>query len=275
MRYIEVCFAVAEPELQEILASLLDGYGFEGIVFEETGLQAYIPEPQYETFSWEEFVYDYPVFTETTFETRTIEETNWNEVWESGFKPVLVADQVYIRAGFHEERPDIKHELVIEPKMSFGTGHHETTAMMVEAMLDRDFTGKSVLDFGSGTGILAILAAKLGALETVAIDHEHWAYENALENVERNQAKGITVLEGDERSIPQREYDLILANVNKNVIFQNLQMLHGLLVSGGYIFLSGLLKDDEEDTMKLANELGFKLKKALHQGNWICLVFTK
>lgn len=275
MRYIEVTFALTDADLQEILGSLLDDFGFEGIVFEEQYLQAYIPEPQFNAFNWEEFVYEYPVFDSITFDTRVIEETNWNEVWESGFKPVLVADKVYIRAGFHEERPNIPHELVIEPKMSFGTGHHETTAMMVEAMLDVDFSDKKVLDFGSGTGILAILAAKLGASETVAIDHEHWAYENALENVARNQAKGITVLEGDEHGIPQREYDLILANVNKNVIFQNLQMLHGLLVSGGYIFLSGLLKDDEKDTMNLAGELGFKLKKALHQGNWICLVFTK
>lgn len=275
MRYVEARFLTSDEDTQEILVSILDGYSFEGFEYNDDCLKAFIPEPDFEQFNWEDVRADMPALQDIGMETSFIEETNWNEVWESGFKPVRVKDQVYIRASFHPVDPAVEHELLIDPKMSFGTGHHETTSMMIEAMLDEDFSGKKILDFGSGTGILAILAAKMGAASVVAVDHEHWAYENALENVANNGVSGITVLEGDQSVIPMAQYDHILANVNKNVIFQNLAYLCEMLPDGAFIYLSGLLRTDKDATLELADNLKLELRAAYDQGNWICLKLSK
>lgn len=275
MRYIEARFYADDEEVQEILVSILDSFNFEGFEYDDECLKAFIPMPDFELFNWQALQAEVPAFADIRLETSIIEETNWNEVWESGFTPVRVKDKVYIRASFHPTDPTVPYELLIDPKMSFGTGHHETTSMMVEAMLTEDFTDAAVLDFGSGTGILAILAAQMKAASVVAVDHEHWAYENALENVRNNNVLGVVVLEGDEQVIPIAQYNHILANVNKNVIFQNLSFLVNLLPTGGLIYLSGLLKTDKEATLKLAQSLDLTLRLELEQGNWICLKLSK
>lgn len=275
MRYIEASFFIADEELQEVLVSLLDPLGFEGFEMTEDCIKAYIPMPQYEQLVAEKTFDEIPLLKGVKIETLIIEETNWNEVWESGFQPVFIQDQVQIRASFHPVDDKMKYDLLIDPKMSFGTGHHETTSMMVETMLGDNYAGIDVLDFGSGTGILAILAAKMGATKVVAIDHEHWAYENALENVERNQVSGITVLEGDQSVIPNESYQIILANVNKNVIFQSLEQLLQHLLPDGYIYLSGLLNTDRPATLELTEKLGLQLVSELAQGQWICLKLKK
>lgn len=275
MRYIEASFFIADDELQEVLVSLLDPLGFEGFEMTDDCLKAYIPMPDYEQLVTDKTFEEIPLLGGVTIETQIIEETNWNEVWESGFNPVFINGQVQIRASFHPVDESMNYDLLIDPKMSFGTGHHETTSMMVETMLGDDYTDKNVLDFGSGTGILAILAAKMGARSVVAIDHEHWAYENALENVEQNQVSGVTVLEGDQSVIPNDSYHIILANVNKNVIFQSLEQLLQHLLPDGYIYLSGLLHTDREATLELTEKLGLQLVSELAQGQWICLKLKK
>ena len=163
----------------------------------------------------------------------------------------------------------------LERALAFGTGHHETTYMMSAAMMDDDFTGQETLDFGSGTGILAILASKMGAKSLVAIDHEEWAYRNSLENMELNNITNVTVIEGDESTIPETQFGRILANVNKNVIFRNLELLHERLLSGGLLYLSGLLHEDESDIRGKASSLGFKQLDKKTRGNWMCLKLTK
>lgn len=275
MRYIEASFLMTDADLQEVLVSLLDPLGFEGFEMTDECLKAYIPMPDYEQLVADKTFDEIPLLEGVSIETQIIEETNWNEVWESGFQPVNVKDQVHIRASFHPFDEKFTYDLLIDPKMSFGTGHHETTSMMVETMLGDDYADTDVLDFGSGTGILAILAAKMGARSVVAIDHEHWAYENALENVERNGVTGVTVLEGDQSVIPNDSYHFVLANVNKNVIFQSLEQLLQHLLPGGYIYLSGLLHTDREATLELSEKLGLQLVSELAQGQWICLKLKK
>jgi ribosomal protein L11 methyltransferase len=208
------------------------------------------------------------------YTTEEIPETNWNQVWESNYSPIWVENKVYIHATFHPAE-EADYEVVIDPKMSFGTGHHETTYMMAASMLEDDFTGHHTLDFGSGTGILAILARKMNAPSLVAIDHEEWAYNNCIENVALNKVDNITVIQGDESTIPPRQFGRILANVNKNVIFRNLELLHERLEPNGLLYLSGLLHDDEADIMGKATALGFQQLDKKTRGNWICLKLKK
>lgn len=273
MQYLAFTFPITDSDQQEMFAALLDGQSFEGFEFHDDHMKAFVPEASFVEADLKETLTNLGLPTEYTSET--IPETNWNHVWESNYSPIWVDDKVYIRATFHEPAPQAEYEVVIDPKMSFGTGHHETTYMMSAAMMDDDFNGQETLDFGSGTGILAILASKMGAKSLVAIDHEEWAYRNSLENMELNNITNVTVIEGDESSIPQTQFGRILANVNKNVIFRNLELLHERLLPGGLLYLSGLLHEDESDIMGKASSLGFKLLDKKTRGNWICLKLTK
>lgn len=273
MQYLAFTFPITDTELQEVLSALLDGQGFEGFEFHDDHLKAFVPENLFDENALKETLEQLGLPADYTSEI--IPETNWNQVWESNYSPIWVEGKVYIHATFHPEEPTAKYEVVIDPKMSFGTGHHETTYMMAFAMMGDDFTGQEVLDFGSGTGILAILARKMGAASVVAIDHEEWAYKNSLENIELNKVDNIHVIEGDESTIPQRQFGRILANVNKNVIFRNLELLHERLASNGLLYLSGLLHEDEADIMGKATTLGFRLLDKKTRGNWICLKLDK
>ncbi len=273
MQYIAFTFPVADTDTQEILSAMLDGQGFEGFEFQDDRLKAFIPENLFDENALRETLQQLSIPAEYT--TEIIPETNWNQVWESNYSPIWVEEKVYIRATFHPIEPNAVFEVIIDPKMSFGTGHHETTYMMAASMLGDDFTGQDTLDFGSGTGILAILARKMGAASVVAIDHEDWAYRNCLENVELNKVDNIHVIEGDESTIPPRQFGRILANVNKNVIFRNLELLHERLLPTGLLYLSGLLHEDEADIMGKASTLGFQLIDKKTRGNWICLKLKK
>ena len=200
---------------------------------------------------------------------------NWNELWESNFTPVEVDDFVRIRADFHEPRSGFDHELVIQPKMAFGTGHHQTTYMVIKAMKDIDFDNKDVLDYGCGTGILALVAEKLGAKEIIGVDIEYPSYENTIENAAKNDCTKITSIHGVLSDVPQKKYDVILANINRNVLLDSAENLVHLLKENGILLLSGILIDDYEIIMQKYNtELGLKLQKELTRDQWMCLQFT-
>lgn len=263
MNSIEVSIEAKEEE-QEILISQLSELGAEGFEQTDDRLLAYFNENLFKSYEINELLKGY------SFLINTIAERNWNEVWERNFQPVVVDNFCAIRAGFHEPIEGIEHEIIITPKMSFGTGHHATTYMMIEQMEGIDFKGKKVFDFGTGTGILAILSEKLGAAYVHAIDVDGWSIENANENIERNGCSGITVELSSQ--IPQENFDIILANINRNVILNHLAELETRITDAGYLLLSGLLASDEIAIMQAC---GLHLIRRTERNKWISLLFTK
>lgn len=207
------------------------------------------------------------------YTTSTINATNWNAEWESSFNPVVVDDFCTIRADFHKGSFNTKHEIIITPKMSFGTGHHATTYLMVEQMAKLDFDNKNVADFGTGTGVLSILAEKLGSRSIWAIDYDEWSIENAKENILRNKCLAITLEKADSFN-PAKKFEIILANINKNTILTN---LHGLvfgLITGGRLLLSGLLKEDEKDILLSCRQNNLLHIETVERDNWISVLLT-
>ena len=268
MDYIKLTFADLQPEQKEILVAQLADAGYEGFEEKENSLDAFIRKKNFDTALLNEIAFKY----QTPYSLEKIAETNWNQIWESNFEPVIVDDYVAVRAGFHKPITTTKFEIVITPKMSFGTGHHATTYMMIELMKGIDFTGKSVLDFGTGTGILALLAEKSGAERIYAIDNDDWSITNAEENFKKNKCRKV-VLKKASDALSSIKFDIILANINKNVILENFEILGQLTKPNGVILLSGLLQSDKEEILTVANQGCFALKKELKKNNWIGLEF--
>lgn len=266
MNTIQISIIATEQE-QEILISQLEELYANGFEQTQDALIAYFPENNFESYAVNGILKNYQ------YSITTVEEQNWNAVWESNFEPVVVEDFCAIRAEFHEPITNVSYEIVITPKMSFGTGHHATTYMMMQQMKDMDFTGKHVFDFGTGTGILAILAEKLGSEKIQAIDVDDWSIENAWENINRNGCSKINVELSSQ--LPAQQFDIILANINRNVILQYLPGLKEILNNEqGELLLSGLLVSDKEDIMKACMNQGLKLIKELERNNWISLLFV-
>ncbi|MGZ3939917.1 MAG: 50S ribosomal protein L11 methyltransferase [Flavisolibacter sp.] len=267
MNSIQVSIA-ADEEHQEILISQLSELGSEGFEQTDDYLLAYFNEFTFKSYEINELLKGY------SFVVNTMKEQNWNEVWESNFSPVVVDSFCAIRAEFHEPITGMEHEIIITPKMSFGTGHHATTYMMIEQMSAIDFKNKSVFDFGTGTGILAILAEKLDSSSVTAIDVDEWSIANAQENLERNLCSKVSVSLSSE--IPNMKFDIILANINRNVILSHLSQLNkDLDPKGGYLLLSGLLTSDRVDIVGACTELGLSLVKQTERNNWISLLLIK
>lgn len=273
MKYTQYEFFTKDELERDWLVSILSDNYFEG--FEETNesLKAFVPSENISEVQVRELLHDND-FRELEFESNDIEEKNWNEEWEKNFDPVTIAKRVGIRAPFHKEM-GTEYELVIEPKMSFGTGHHSTTALVIEQMLNEVFDGKSVLDFGSGTGVLAILAEKLKAAKIVAIDNEQWAYENCIENAERNGSVNIECIHGDDSHTFNEQFDIVLANINRHVILKNIGTWSGYVKQDGLMITSGILQADERDVVLAAREAGLKKKETMHHEGWIAISFTK
>lgn len=207
-----------------------------------------------------------------SFELTEVEEKNWNEEWEKNFQPVAVEDFVAVRAHFHEPISHVQHEIVITPKMSFGTGHHATTYMMMQQMGEINFENKTVFDFGTGTGILAILAEKLGAQRIIAIDVDDWSIENAKENFERNGCSRIEVSLSSQ--VPVEQFDIVLANINRNVILDYMPQLVKALRKNAFILFSGLLVADDYDIITAAEHKGLALLKRDERQGWLSLLFV-
>ncbi len=265
-KYLQITFRPIDAEKAELLIAALSEANFEGFEEEDETLKAFIREEECDL----EELNVIAEANDITFGMSVIEETNWNAVWESNFDPVVVDDFVAVLASFHEPIPGLEHEILITPKMSFGTGHHATTFMMMQQMRGIDFKEKSVFDFGTGTGVLAILAAKLGAADVVAIDIDDWSIENARENNENNGTEAIKLAKAD-TATDQGEFDVILANINKNVILDNMAALKDQLKPGGVLLLSGLLVQDEEDIRVAAEKYGLNIVSRREKHNWLCL----
>jgi ribosomal protein L11 methyltransferase len=251
MQYIEIKYYVQPPEVgNEILIALLADVGCESFMEFEEGVMAYIPQKDFKKELLEKLPIPENAGFSYRYEISEIEDQNWNAVWESNYAPVLIENQCYIRAPFHETRKDVAYDILIEPKMSFGTAHHETTALMISYLLQEDCKEKEVLDMGCGTGILAILASMRQAKHISAIDTDEWAYKNCLENAERNRVANIDCLHGDVNHIPQTSFDIILANINRNVLLKDMSAYVAHLKKGGVLFLSGFYETEDLPIIK-------------------------
>lgn len=267
-KYIQVTVNNVSPEQSDILIAQLAELGFDGFEEVENSLNAFTTEAHFSEEALEALL----VPMNLQYTTASIASKNWNEEWEKNFDPVIVDDFVAVRADFHTPISNVEHEILITPKMSFGTGHHATTYLMMQQMRSIDFTGKSVFDFGTGTGILSILAEKMGAASVFAIDNDEWSIENAKENAEKNNCRVVNLSLDDDPN-GKETFDIILANINKNVILAYISVLVNRLNIGGKLLLSGLLKDDEEDILQACKTLSVKHISTTHKNNWICIMF--
>lgn len=268
--YYEVQFNNISAENSEILIALLSATNTNGIEELDNNLKVFFSESDFN----EEEIAGMAETVQAAYEVKKVEEENWNRLWESNFNPVTVENWVAVRADFHEPITNVVHEIVITPKMSFGTGHHATTYMMLEQMQQLELTGKKVFDFGTGTGVLAILAHKMGATDITAVDYDEWSIENTRENIARNHTGGIRLVKSDTAELNQL-FDVILANINKNVILDNMETLAKELEPGGTIFFSGLLIQDQQDIVTAAQKFGLQLVKVAERNKWLFINMLK
>ncbi len=272
--YIAYTFKVnpVQPATEILIAEL--GYaGFESFVENQDGVTAYIQKEQWHNNVLDDvFVLNNSEFT-ITYTIEEIEQVNWNEEWEKNFNPITVDNRCAVRAPFHE-KPNTQYDIVIEPKMSFGTGHHETTYMMLKLLLNEPVANKRVLDMGCGTGVLAILAGKMGASYVEAIDIDSWCYENALENVNRNNCNNIVVKQGDAKLLSGSSFDVILANINRNILLEDIAIYAQCLTKNGVLMLSGFYKDDLPLITKECEANGLKFEANLEKNHWIAAKYV-
>ena len=260
-----------QPAVEILIAEL--GYaGFESFVENETGVTAYIQKEEW----YKEILDTIHILNsdefEITYTFSEIEQTNWNAEWEKNFNPIVVDDVCAVRAPFHDEF-NTQYDIVIEPKMSFGTGHHETTHMMIQHLLKADLKNKSVLDMGCGTGVLAILAELKGANPIDAIDIDNWCYLNSLENIARNNCSHISVFEGDSSLLAGKTYDVIIANINRNILLQDMQTYTACLNEGGILFLSGFYNNDIPTIDAEVSKYNLKIQETIERNNWVALKY--
>lgn len=276
MDYIELDFNInPKSPATDIVIAELGEIGFD--TFEETdnGVKAYIPIKDYS----EEAIFNIAYISQNeehiiTWNKNVIKAQNWNAVWESSFEPVVVDGKCSVRAPFHEAIAGIEFDIIIEPKMSFGTGHHETTSLVIAEMLATDFKDKTVLDMGCGTGVLAILAMKKGAKSALAVDIDEWSYENTLENIAKNNTPTIEVVLGDVNSIAGKKFDVIIANINRNIITRDIDKYCNTLAAGGKIVFSGFLEVDIDVITNAAGKLGLVKSSTAIKNNWAMLAFN-
>jgi len=271
--YIGYDFKVSplQPGTEILIAEL--GYaGFESFVETEEGVLAYIQKEEWNAAILEDInILDSEEFKiEYTFSE--IEQVNWNEEWEKNFDPIEVDGKCTVRAPFHPKK-NFEYEIVIEPKMSFGTGHHETTFMMMQFILENDFKNKTVLDMGCGTAVLAILAEMRGASKLDAIDIDEWCFENSMENIQRNNCKNISVFLGNASLLSNREYDVIIANINRNILLNDMQAYMESLNDVGELYLSGFYLEDLPIITETCNNLGFTFVENKEKNNWVAAKF--
>jgi len=273
MDYFELSLSV-ESDFSEILMAELAEIGFDSFIETDEGLQAYVLESELQERNLKALMENYADKTPLSYSLKKIEKQNWNKEWESNFSPIEVLNKVYIRATFHEPATEkFEHEIIITPKMSFGTGHHETTSQMMELQLEIDHKQKSVLDVGTGTGILAILAAKLGAIKIHAFDIDEWSVENTIENIQLNGTDLVTIELGTIDSQKPEVYDIVLANINRNILLEEIPKY--ATFTRDYLLLSGFYEHDISDIQKTAEANGLKKIKHISKNNWAAVVFKK
>lgn len=275
MNYLEFKFLIEPPQpASEILIAELGMAGFESFVENEDGITAYIPTEEYEAETMTGIHILQSNEFDISFTQTEIEQVNWNVEWEKNFHPIIVNEQCGVRAPFHP-KPNVTYDIVIEPKMSFGTGHHATTHMMIEFLLQHDLQGKKVLDMGCGTGVLAIVAEKRGASKIDAIDIDNWCYQNTVENVERNECSKIEAFEGGAELLQDQHYDVIIANINRNILLEDMSSYYQSLNKGGELYLSGFYARDIPVIKEECEKYGLQYDDYIEREEWVALRFLK
>lgn len=278
MQYIQVTFnfSLVQEYQKDLLIDELANIGYNTFEDVENGFAAFIDFDQYTEENLKEILSQFDGEIEYTYTVTEIAAENWNEEWEKNFEPLIIDDQCYVRATFHESKPQYRYEIVIDPKMAFGTGHHQTTTMMMQYLLATDVIGKTVLDMGCGTGILAILAAKRGANELVAIDNDEVCYLSTLENSALNQISTISAVCGGKEVIPERTFDIILANINRNILLDQIAVYSSRLASDGRIFFSGFYESPDLEMIKTeCSAYGINYVDHKKNGDWVAAHFKK
>jgi len=275
MGYIEVCYRL-EPLLpaREILYAELGDKGFEAFEDTQDGIKAYVEKDQFSKSLLKDLSINRMEGQKVDFVIKTIANENWNAVWESNFNPIEINPYCIIRAPFHPA-PDVEYDLIISPQMSFGTGHHETTFLMSKELFSLDLKSIDLLDMGSGTGVLGILAEKLGAKYIKAIDIEEGAFLNTIDNCKLNNTKNIIVEKGDSKLLDESLFQVILANINKNILLQDMSVYSSCLKQGGKLLLSGFFTTDIEELKNAASNNGLKFVKTTEKNNWAMLMLEK
>ncbi|MEM6317333.1 MAG: 50S ribosomal protein L11 methyltransferase [Bacteroidota bacterium] len=270
MNYYKVSIT-SSPDKKDLIMALMSEANYDGFEENDFGFKTYIEESAYQPA----FVQDLADRLDFSYKAKLIPQQNWNAIWESNFPPIQLDNFCGIRADFHPPFTDVTHEIVINPKMAFGTGHHETTFSMMTIMRQLDFSGKRVFDYGCGTGILAILASKMGADSILAIDYDPLSYENTVENCQKNQITNVTPQLGELASVEANNFDLILANINRNVILDSLASLFTKTKERGQVLISGFLHSDEDMMATTVDIIGFSIKNVARRGEWICMQLEK
>ena len=272
--YLEFNFKIfpLQPWNEILMAELIE-IGFDSFTEEHDGILGYIQKDLFNENQLKEINLFKNDEVKISYKYQEMPNINWNEEWEKNFSPINVENQVSIRAEFHENQ-NLPHEIIIQPKMSFGTGHHATTYLMIQQMLDLDFQNKAVLDMGCGTSVLAIFAKQKGAGKTVAIDIDEWSVENSVENAERNGVE-LEVSQGTAENLGKEKFDIILANINRNILISDIQTYVSVLNDGGQLLLSGLCFFDVDDILEVCTQQNLTLKKKLQREEWISLLLEK
>ena len=275
MKTFEYTFTAPSSDIQhDMLTTMLAGIGFDSFMDDAMGLKAYCSADNRDDLAVENLLLE-PSFSDIhLLKVEEMPDKDWNELWEASYQPVVVNERCRVRAPFHEPDASFEFDLVIEPKMSFGTANHETTAQIIQLMLETDFQGKEVLDMGSGTAVLAILAKKLGAARTVAIDNDEWAYRNAFTNTELNGISDIEIVLGDASAI-QGSFDVVLANINRNILLRDMHLYVAAMRPDAHIFFSGFYTEDLESIKAETDRLGLYYRRHLSRNNWVAAEFVK
>lgn len=272
--YLLICIITPREPDTEILTAELADIGFESFEETEQGLNAYIPATDFDQEKVKALLASLEHIT-VSYSYELIPAQNWNAVWESNFEPVIIDNTCSVRAPFHPKPEGVEFDIVIEPKMSFGTAHHETTSLMISSLLQSDVNQKAVLDMGCGTAVLAILAAMKGAEQVTAIDIDEWPFENAKENAQRNNLPAIEVLKGGSELLGNNHYDMILANINRNVLLEDIKVYAKVLKSDGELLMSGFYNEDLELISKTAFENGLDFVSFVTKNNWVAARYHK
>lgn len=275
MDYIQVSVTGIPDGEQEILMAQLAELGFESFTESDDGVQGFVPVDLFNEAEVNTWLQRYAAKSGIFYRTDRIKEQNWNAIWESEYEPVIIDGKCMVRAPFHEPLPGMDYDLVIEPRMSFGTAHHETTSLMISMLMEEEVEKKRVLDMGCGTAILAILACRMQAGSVVAIDNDEWAFANARDNVERNNASAIEVIQGDASAIALPAYDIIIANINRNILLRDIPVYALSLSVTGTLFLSGFYEDDLGAVNSAAEKAGLKYVKHQVKNRWVGAKYSK
>ena len=282
MTYTAINFTITpfSEDIADALIAEISKLGYDGFQYNENGFTAYIPSSSYNEKALDNL--KLPDILPSTYRIgkscEQIEERDWNKEWEENFTPIVVNDRIQVRAGFHDPIPGIEYEIIIDPKMSFGTGHHATTALMLETLLDfaPRIKNKKILDMGCGTGILSIMASKTGALKIVGIDIDEWAYNNAMENIHTNGLNNITIKIGDASLLEQEgKFDFILANINRNILLNDMHRYTAHLAAKGFLIMSGFYSQDLPMIREKAKQLALTYQTHKEQDNWVAASFYK